>query len=200
MRCFKRYFYWRCETQQGNGEKEDVTKAVLVATGEKDVMVHKTEISVAFIPVQESKEEALFMSRKYMRELEDLEAGVNYNKIHHTKINWRWRRDLKTSSGSSSPFDCDWVVRHPLMVFAIGQTTTSIVSKSFYHHCDDYSFWQRASMPSGNNIIITSTVFVGQTLAFIQCDDFISFTDQLVASLSESLWVCFNSFLILCGH
>ena len=33
--------------------EEDVTRAVLVPTGMKDVLVHETEISVAFIPVEE---------------------------------------------------------------------------------------------------------------------------------------------------
>ena len=51
----------------------------------KDVLVQDTEISVAFIPVQDQKEEVLSMPRKRKRELEDLQAGVKYHEIYHTK-------------------------------------------------------------------------------------------------------------------
>ena len=47
--------------------------------------MHKTEISIASIPVQERKEEALSMPRKCKKELEDLQAGVKYHEIYHTK-------------------------------------------------------------------------------------------------------------------
>ena len=65
-------------------EKEEVTKAVVV-TGEKDVLVHETEISVASIPVQEQKEEALSMPIKLKWKLVEIQACVKYHKIHHTK-------------------------------------------------------------------------------------------------------------------
>ena len=48
-------------------------------------MVHKNEIFVASIPIQEQKEEALSMSRKCKNELEDLKTGVKYHKIYHAK-------------------------------------------------------------------------------------------------------------------
>ena len=47
--------------------------------------MHETEISVASISIQVRKEEALSLSRKHNRELEDLQAGVKYCKVHHTK-------------------------------------------------------------------------------------------------------------------
>ena len=50
--------------------EEDVTKAVLVVMEGKDALVHETEISVASIPFEERKEEAIFMSRKHKKELE----------------------------------------------------------------------------------------------------------------------------------
>ena len=65
--------------------EKDVTKAVLVVTDENDASVHEAEISVASIPVQERKEETMSKSRKHKRELEDLQAGVKYHMIYHTK-------------------------------------------------------------------------------------------------------------------
>ena len=44
MRCFKKYVEL---------SKEAKTEEVTKVAGEKDVLVHKTEISVAFVPVQE---------------------------------------------------------------------------------------------------------------------------------------------------
>ena len=52
---------------------------------EKDILVQETDISVASIHVQERIEKAISMLRKRKRELEDLQAGVKYYKIHHTK-------------------------------------------------------------------------------------------------------------------
>ena len=37
------------------------------------------------IPVQEKKEDATCKFKKHERELEDLQAGVKYNKIYYTK-------------------------------------------------------------------------------------------------------------------
>ena len=45
---------------------EDINNAVLVATG-KNVLLHETEISVAYIPVQERKEEA-YLCQKNVKE------------------------------------------------------------------------------------------------------------------------------------
>ena len=47
--------------------------------------VHESQISAASIPVEERKEEAISVSRKHKRELKDLQAGVKYHKIYHTK-------------------------------------------------------------------------------------------------------------------
>ena len=70
--------------------EKDVTKAVVVA-GKKMFFVHKNKISVASIPLQERKEEAISMSGKHERELKDLQAGVKCHKIYHTK-----KQTLKT--------------------------------------------------------------------------------------------------------
>ena len=57
------------------------------------------------------------------------------------------------------------------------------------------------SMPTDNKYIITTTVFIGQPLAFIQCNDFVSPMGQLLASLDERSLVClisiFHTFLSL---
>ena len=89
--------------------EKDITKAVLVVdfidkTGaiklsdeaeeteskntineEKYISMHRTEISVASIPLEERKDEVLSNSKKTKRELEELQAGVKYHKILHTK-------------------------------------------------------------------------------------------------------------------
>ena len=52
---------------------------------EKDILVHETEISVTSIPAQERKEEAISISRKHKQKLGNIQAGVKYNKIYHTK-------------------------------------------------------------------------------------------------------------------
>ena len=52
---------------------------------EKYISVHKTEISVAFIPVEEIKEEVASKSSKQKKEKEDLQASVKHHKIYHTK-------------------------------------------------------------------------------------------------------------------
>ena len=48
-------------------------------------------------------------------------------------------------------------------------------------------------MPTDNNYIVTTTVCIGQSLAFIQCNDFVSAMDQLMALLDESSLVCLIS-------
>ena len=48
-------------------------------------------------------------------------------------------------------------------------------------------------MPTDNNYIITKTVCVGQSLAFIQRNDFVSVASQLLALLSERSLVCLIS-------
>ena len=57
---------------------------MLVVTEEKDASVHKAEMSVASIPVQEKKEDVISKSRNGKRKLEDLKPGVNHHKIFHT--------------------------------------------------------------------------------------------------------------------
>ena len=50
-----------------------------------------------------------------------------------------------------------------------------------------------------NNDITSSTICVENSLAFIQCDDFISIESQLAALLNKRLLVCINLPLTLCG-
>ena len=74
-----------CLTQQGHGLQKDVTKAVLVATEENDVLMLEAEILVAFITGQERKDEVISKSTKCKKELKDHQTGVKYHKIYHTK-------------------------------------------------------------------------------------------------------------------
>ena len=53
------------ELSEEAGLEKDFIKAVLFVIEEKDVSVHEAEISVASIPLQGSKEEVVFMSRKH---------------------------------------------------------------------------------------------------------------------------------------
>ena len=55
-------------------------------------------------------------------------------------------------------------------------------------------------MPTDNNDIITSTIWVGQSLAFIQHDVFIYLMGQLAALLDKRMLICLNSPSMLCGH
>ena len=73
------------ETSMEGVELGKEAKTEEKAAEEKDVLMHKTEISVASTPVQEQKEEALSMPRKHKRELEYLQPGVKYQKMYHTK-------------------------------------------------------------------------------------------------------------------
>ena len=50
-----------------------------------DVSVDEAEMSVDSIPFEERKDEVVSKSRKHKRELEDLQDGVKYHKIYHTK-------------------------------------------------------------------------------------------------------------------
>ena len=54
-------------------------------------------------------------------------------------------------------------------------------------------------MPTDNNGIVTSTVCVGQSIAFTQYDNFVSTTGQLAASLDERSLVYINFPSMLCG-
>ena len=82
-----------------------------------------------------------------------------------------------------------WAYPHGPHYLGSGQTTTSKTNMSYYPHFDDYSFWWRASILTDNNKIISSTIWVGESLTFIQCNDFVS--------LNKRFLVCFFS---LCGH
>ena len=57
---------------------------VFFVTEEQDILVHEAEISVAYITVQERKEEIISKSKKHETALKDLQAGVKHHKIHHT--------------------------------------------------------------------------------------------------------------------
>ena len=46
--------------------------------------------------------------------------------------------------------------------------------------------------PTDDNYIVTTTVCIGQSLIFIQCNNFVSIMGQLLASLDESLLVYLN--------
>ena len=63
--------------QKGQNKKKKVSE-------ENDVSAHETKISVAVIPLKK-KEEVEAKSRKHKRKLDDLQAGVKYHKIYHTK-------------------------------------------------------------------------------------------------------------------
>ena len=47
-------------------------------------------------------------------------------------------------------------------------------------------------MPTDNNNIITTTVCVGQSIAFTQCCNFVAIMDQLAGLLKERSLVCLN--------
>ena len=47
--------------------------------------MHEAEIFIASIFVQERKKEVISIPRKCQKDSEDLQAGVNYYKIYHTK-------------------------------------------------------------------------------------------------------------------
>ena len=47
-------------------------------------------------------------------------------------------------------------------------------------------------MLTDNNYIITTIVCIGQSLAFIQCDNFVSIMGQLMALLNKRLLACLN--------
>ena len=48
-------------------------------------------------------------------------------------------------------------------------------------------------MPTDDNFIITTTVYIGQSLTFIQFDDFVSVTDQLLVLLDKRSLICLIS-------
>ena len=50
-------------------------------------------------------------------------------------------------------------------------------------------------MLTDDNYIITTMVYVGQPLKFIQCDDFVSIMGKLLALLDESSLVCIHFYL-----
>ena len=45
-------------------------------------------------------------------------------------------------------------------------------------------------MPTDKDVIITSTVYIGQPLTLIQCNNFVSITGQLLALLDKRSLVC----------
>ena len=47
-------------------------------------------------------------------------------------------------------------------------------------------------MVMDNSYLITRNVCMGQSLTFIQCDDFVYIAGQLLALLDERLLVCLN--------
>ena len=49
-------------------------------------------------------------------------------------------------------------------------------------------------MPTDDNKIIATTVCVWQYFTFIQCNNFVSVTDQLVGLLNERLLICTFTF------
>ena len=77
------------------GGKDRRSQQSCCCYSKKDVLVHKADNSVASIPVQEQKEEALSIRRKCKRKLEDLQASVKYHKIYHTKNTKREEEEEK---------------------------------------------------------------------------------------------------------
>ena len=51
-------------------------------------------------------------------------------------------------------------------------------------------------MLTNDNKLVTPLFCIGQTIAFTQCDDFVSIANQLVASLDERLLNCTLPFML----
>ena len=54
-------------------------------------------------------------------------------------------------------------------------------------------------MPTDDNYIITTTICIGRSFMFIQCNHFVSVTGQLLALLDKRSLVCLNFLSTLCG-
>ena len=50
-------------------------------------------------------------------------------------------------------------------------------------------------MPTDDNNVVTTMVYIEQPLVFIQCNNFVSIISQLLALLNERSLVCFHSYL-----
>ena len=93
-----------------------------------------------------------------------------------------------------------WVSPHQPSHLGFGQTMMSTTDASCYCHCNNCSSGRELQCQLTIMISLPQLICVGQSLAFTQCDDFVSVGGQLVASLDKRSLACSNSPSMLCGH
>ena len=80
-----------------------------------------------------------------------------------------------------------WVSPHWPSHLGSGQTTTSTTDMSCYHHCNHYSSDQECQCQL-TIIKSLSMVCVGQSLAFSQCNNFVSVTGLWQCCMTRDCW------------